>query len=235
MPVDRLPPPRVWPVVHHDHAALTLAQADLAFAAGAHGVFLIAHAAPDEDLVPLIHAVKARHPGRAVGVNFLRSTALEAAQRCVREGLDTLWVDAAGVSSRGITTAGQALAHFSREAGLTVFAGVAFKYQEVEPNPAAAALQAMSRGWIPTTSGVATGQAADLDQVRRMRQALDEVPRDPSRLALASGLTPENVHAYRSTVTDFLVATGVSHDMHRFDPARLAQFIERATGAAPDR
>jgi predicted TIM-barrel enzyme len=58
---------------------------------------------------------------------------------------------------------------------------------------------------IVTTSGPATGQAAAPDKIRAMKEALGTFP-----LAIASGITAQNIGNYLNTADCFLVATGIS-------------------------
>lgn len=214
---------RVYPVVHHQHATVTLSEAALALSLGADGVFLISHGGADEELIPLMHAVMSAHPDKLIGVNFLGLDAAEAAAVCVREKFRALWVDAPGLSSAGITDQGHALVHQAQAAGITVFASVAFKYQPKEPSPGLAANVAVAQGTIPTTSGSGTGHAPEVAKIQVMREAIGST----ARLALASGMTVENIEDFLPWASDFLVATGVSQDAHHFDPARLGAFIAK--------
>ena len=76
---------------------------------------------------------------------------------------------------------------------------------------------------VVCTSGIATGQEADLTKIETFRAALGDAP-----LALASGITPENAHLYAPLVDIFLVATGINFDgdFHNIDPARLNALLE---------
>jgi predicted TIM-barrel enzyme len=212
----------VYPVVHHTDHPTTLSQARLALRLGADGVFLISHGGRDCDLVPLAHTLMAEYPDKLIGLNFLSLDAGTALAWCIREGFKLLWVDDAGVTSDGATLEGQAFARAGAEHGLTLFASVAFKYQKPDANPGEAARQAIALGMVPTTSGAGTGHAPEVAKIATMRSVL--APTD--RLALASGMTVDNLHAFLPHATDFLVATGVSQDMHHFDPQLLEQFID---------
>ena len=99
---------------------------------------------------------------------------------------------------------------------IKLFGSVAFKTQREEPNPPLAALKAIELGWIPTTSGIGTGVAADLDKIIKMKEMIGDSP-----LAIASGITPENVNSYLPYIDYFLVATGISKDFYNFDENKL--------------
>ena len=85
----------------------------------------------------------------------------------------------------------------------------------------AAARQAVPFMDVVTTSGIATGEEADLTKIRDFRAGIGDFP-----LALASGITPENAHAY-ADVDAFMVATGINHpgNFYDIDPERLAALM----------
>lgn len=212
----------VLPVVHHLDDLLTLQQANLALNCGADGVFLIAHGGDNDALIPLAETLKATRPDALVGINLLGLGAREAYHRGLEACLDMVWADAPGITSKGASPEAAWLSgdidHYAD--GPLFFASVAFKYQPVENFPGGAAVMAKNMSMLPTTSGSATGSAPDLEKIRVMCEALQG-----GALAVASGMTPENVKDYLPYVTHFLVATGVSRDAHHFDEGRLTQFI----------
>ena len=68
----------------------------------------------------------------------------------------------------------------------------------------------------------ATGEAADRAKIAAFRRGCGEAP-----LALASGVTPDNVADYAPDVDAILVATGInrSGDFYEIDPARLRRLL----------
>ena len=216
--------PQIYPVIHHLDKATTLAQARLAQDAGADGVFLISHNGKDSELLEIIHVIQKAHPGLRVGINLLQSTPIAAVSIAAIYGAEMAWIDTAGVSGAS-PTARQLAAHVQEmpdAARPEVFVGVAFKYQPLEPNPSAAACNALALGFIPTTSGPATGMAPEVEKIQRMSKATG------GRLAVASGMDLKNVHLFAPHLSHILVATGVSLDEHHFDFERLSAFIARA-------
>lgn len=114
-----------------------------------------------------------------------------------------------------------------REKAHLFFSAVAFKYQKSEPDPATASWLALEHGFIPTTSGDATGKAADTEKLRLIRESLGET----HPLAIASGVTPENAAEHAPYLTHILVATGVSESFHEFDYEKLCR-LRAALGCA---
>ena len=216
---------RVWPVIHVRSREQALRNAALVAESGAHGVFLIHMEGNDAMLAPIARTVMAEHPGFPVGVNHLSLTALESLRRSLEEGYDASWTDKPGVRSDGLGSDVNALAaRLAEHPGHRFFGSVAFKYQPLDADPPAAALRAVRLGMVPTTSGVATGQAAAVTKIAAMREALGPLG-DAAPLALASGITPENVSQFTPFVTDLLVSTGIALDFHELDAVKLRRLL----------
>ena len=71
------------------------------------------------------------------------------------------------------------------------------------------------------TSGPGTGHAADVQKVRDLRVGLG----DRHAMALASGITPENVQIYVPYVQAFLVGTGIERQLGVLDPAKIEALL----------
>lgn len=215
----------VLPVIHFLNRSTAVDQAAVAFSCGADGVFLISHhGAGTDELIAVGQAIKAQHADKLVGINFLGKDAYESLLEVASAKLDMVWTDDPGVSSKGITDDGNWCKSALMREGAKwplFFGSVAFKYQRTEPHPGVAAKLAADAGMLPTTSGEATGSAPGLGKARDMSQALNGGP-----LAIASGMTPENVAEFLPYFTHYLVATGVSTDMFHFDPSRLKAFVD---------
>jgi predicted TIM-barrel enzyme len=213
---------KVLPVIHHLDESTSLTQADLAFRENADGVFLISHDGRNGDLFSPARKIKQKYPEKTVGINLLGHDALQAIDTVIDLGIDALWTDTHGVTSQSISEQALEISHLIKNnpQGPSIFASVAFKYQAQEANPGEAARRVSALGMIPTTSGPGTGQAPDLGKIVIMNEALSG-----RELAVASGMTPENVHAFLPYLSHYLVATGVSIDPHHFDEMRLRKFI----------
>ena len=234
--------PAVLPVIHVRDAAQAGRNAAIAIEAGAQGVFLINHDFDHEELVPILGEVRARFPSLWLGANFLAVTGRDAFPvlgRLEAEGveIDAYWADDARIDERAATDGQVEAAEIAaaREAsGWTglYFGGTAFKKQRpVAPDDHEAAARTAA-GWMDavTTSGVATGKAADRAKIAAFRRGCGDAP-----LALASGVTPENAADYAPDVDAMLVATGINRpgDFYEIDPARLRRLlaVTRAAGA----
>jgi predicted TIM-barrel enzyme len=209
----------ILPVIHHLSNELTVKNAELAFKYGCDGVFVISHTGDDEEVVDVANLLKRLFPDKFIGINLLRTSFQMAVRNALNFNLDAVWTDFPGVSGEGIdvTTA-------SMDRGnVQCFASVAFKYQPHEPNPGKACTNVKSLNMIPTTSGPGTGEPPSRDKIQLMRNALGV----GYPLAIASGITPENIHEFKDLATHILIATGISSDFHTFSEEKLKALMEK--------
>ena len=212
--------PQVLPVIHHLDAATTFSEILVARTCGADGVFLISHDGADLELLDVARTAVQQNTGFPIGLNLLSMRCVQSARKALEVGSNMLWADDMGVDSQGLTAEGREMESIARlEPQLKLFASVAFKYRPQETDPVGAAAHARAAGFIPTTSGDATGHAPDPQKIIAMGKG--------GALAIASGMTPENVNTYAPALTHILVATGVSRTEHHIDPAKLSALIER--------
>lgn len=213
---------QIYPVIHYKDDETTINEAKIAHNAGVDGVFLISHLGSNERLIPLAVEIK-KLLGFKVGLNFLGDDAIYTAKIVKDNDLDMVWSDYCGVSSLGLCFEGFELQAWAREnKQIDVFASVAFKYQADEPNPPLAAQLADSAGFIPTTSGSGTGHAPTVDKIASMFKATGGL------LAVASGMTPDNISEFKPYLSHVLVSTGISKDEYHFDRDKLSLFIQKA-------
>jgi uncharacterized protein len=76
---------------------------------------------------------------------------------------------------------------------------------------------------VVTTSGPGTGRAPELEKIKIMGEAAKQCGRG---LAIASGVTPENVAQFMPYATHILVATGVSQSFQELDFGRMKLLVE---------
>lgn len=217
---------QVWPVIHVNHDMKTsLENAHIAWSQGCEGVFLIQMQGRDEMLEPIYHHLRSLFPELKVGFNFLSLSGNpgRAMQKSLDLGADATWSDNPGVRSDGIALGAiQVSALLTEHPEHLFFGSVAFKYQPEDPDPKAAAEVARNLNMIPTTSGVATGQAPSVEKLKGIQDGQHHP------LALASGVTPENVAELAPYLSHILVSTGITNDFESelFDHELLKQLIE---------
>lgn len=206
--------PEVWPVIHLQSPSQGIANARLAAECGCQGVFLISMNGDDGMIDPVADGIKKRLPNLKVGVNYLTKAADKAISDSLAAGHHATWADDAGVRSDAASPlAHQCEALLIDQKEHLFFAGIAFKYRKEEPDPPRAAARALYLGFLPTTSGTATGSAPDVAKLAGIRAAIS--PSAP--LAVASGITPDNVALLGPHLSHILVATGISSSFHEFD------------------
>lgn len=227
--VDRV----VLPVVHPIGLTEALASVEVAHTAGAKGVFTINQGMNDGEVLALVREIQRRYPELWVGVNLLgRSPAQALGDALDAVGrIDGIWSDNALVDERAADQpAATEFVAARRARGWTglYFGGVAFKYQrEVSADDLGrATVLAMSYMDVVCTSGPGTGKAADVSKVVAMRKAIGA----EGAIALASGVTAENVSTYLPYVDVFLVGTGIEARFGVLDAAKLAALLAAVGG-----
>jgi predicted TIM-barrel enzyme len=245
--------PKVFlPVVH----CIDRKQADQSVAVaidhGADGVFLINQGGlPVADVLQI--AVSCARAGLRVGVNVLgicAESAVEVVAPAATLVTLALWADEAGIKlndpgilveralhdplglmiltatdlAEGAFAAARAQHGWS---GL-YFGGVAFKYPTAVPDHLLGVAASRAKTWVDviTTSGPATGSPPSVEKVKLMRDGIGD-----HALAIASGITPDNVSAFLPYVEAFLVATGIESSFGVFDPARVRALADAIHGS----
>lgn len=222
------------PVIHPRHGVSgAMTAIEVAVDNGADGVWLINQGIDARALLGLLATVSRVHPELWCGVNLLGWGPSDVLGELANPNdLRGIWSDDCGVDAMdpNVWTA----AHNTWVGDTTrhgwnglYFGGTAFKTQAPIPfdNLGDVAWLAATFVDVVTTSGPGTGMPADPVRVRAMRESLWDHP-----MALASGVTPENVGDYLPNVDAFLVGTGIESTVGVLDPSRvrdLAQAIHQ--------
>ncbi len=213
------------PVIHPVTRDVAMESVRVASGVGVKGVFLINQGMGADEVLGLVMEVRVRFPALWVGVNLLGFAAAEALERglagCAGR-LDGIWGDNALVDEDAAEQpAAQAFvdARRARKWNGLYFGGVAFKYQREVPADKLGRAAAVALPFVDVvcTSGPGTGQAADVDKVAAMRAGIA----DGGALALASGVTEDNVAGFLPHVDAFLVGTGIERELGVLEPARV--------------
>lgn len=222
-------PHAVLPVIHIQTEKQTLKNVEIAQKEGADGAFLISMEFLPHEGLTLMHEVVRREFGTWwIGVNYLDLDTTEVFDK-LNDGISGVWADDAKIYE---WVEEQLEAEYIKEQreksgwkGL-YFGGVAFKYQAEVDNLERAARLASSYMDVVTTSGTRTGSAPDLEKIVRMKSAIGDTP-----LAIASGISPENIHQYLDVADCFLVATSLLvPGREEFDPSRVRDLVQAVRG-----
>lgn len=204
-------------VVHVEGEQQGLRNARIAQEEGADGIFLINHSITYVSLLECYARIRQQLPDFWIGLNCLDLGM--SAVGVIPQTSAGLWVDNAGIKEGASPTyIAEQFAKLRKKSewhGI-YFGGVAFKYQAPVSDVAKVARLAMPFVDVITTSGDGTGIAADISKIRRMKEAIGNHP-----LAIASGITPENVSDYMPHADCFLVATGVSNSHTELNPKQV--------------
>jgi len=234
------PGPYLFPVIHVLETRQVLDNIQTCADVPVSGFFLINHDFGVDAFLPIVRDVRRALPDLWLGLNFLAVTGADAFPvlgRLEQEGIciDAYWADDARIDENADTQKeASAIDRVRRESGWdgVYFGGTAFKKQRpVEPaHYEISARLAAGHMDVVTTSGIATGEAADLSKIASFRRGVGE-----EALAVASGITPENVTSY-DDVDCFLVATGINieGDFYTIDRDRLMRLIGKLESMRPE-
>jgi uncharacterized protein len=214
----------VLPVIHVVDGAQALRNSRIAIDAGADGVFLINHEIGAAALLSAFATVRDALPTAWIGLNVL-GMAPSRLFMVLPAGVSGVWVDNAmtdqPAEAERVRSAQQRCLVGWTSPKL-YFGGVAFKYQPAVDDLERAAARAVRWVDVVTTSGDATGQAPSHEKIATMKRAIGAAP-----LAIASGITPNNVARYLPIADAFLVATGISKSFTELDEGRTRLLVER--------
>lgn len=238
----------IFPVVHiiNGNVDKAVCQGDLAIKNNADGVFFIDHENAFINTKPLYDScnqLKSEYPDKFVGLNILGLSPINAtleigyAQDRQHNNLwlppDGLWVD--NMRSDAFPETAMDYLNERRELDdprfrlLKLIGGVAFKYtMEFTEDPYLAQMQAidlMETVDIIVTSGSATGMAPSVEKLSAMKSAIAD-----KLLAVASGISYENMERYAGIVDQILISTSVETFPKSgiFEPIILKKTIEKA-------
>jgi uncharacterized protein len=198
---------KFYPVIHCVHPTQksglgirhAKGQALIALENGADGVMLIGHTLSSDELIRIYDSVRSSCPKAWLGVNFLDLPASThtndiGTSLLGMRGVNGIWMDELPyrrLSNKDIQT----------------FGGVAFKYINSDQNGEdlhQSCIKATQLVDVITTSGSATGSAPSIDKLENIRQFIGATP-----LALASGITEDNVRGFLATTDIFFVASSI--------------------------
>jgi hypothetical protein len=191
--------------------------------AGCDGAFLINHSIHYSQLLEIARTTAAPIPTFWLGLNLLDREAYEAFRVTGPESRG-LWTDNALIDEDSDS---QANAEYVATVRATTawqgiyFGSVAFKYQPLVRNPARTAVLATGYVDVVTTSGDRTCNAPPVDKIASMKDAISNHP-----LAIASGITIENIPEFLPHADRFLVATGIRSSFDWLDPEKTRKLAE---------
>ena len=162
---------------------------------GIKKVFLINHVVSAQDVLSAAKDVKSEYPELWVGINLLGTPTTSVI--CLPNVVDGIWCDG---------TLTKEDANFRSFKGM-LFGGLAFKYQRQPSDLEEACKNAALTTDVATTSGPGTGKAATITKIETIREYLGTHP-----MAIASGVSADNVEKYMYLADYLLVASSITKD-----------------------
>jgi len=220
------------PVIHVENKEQVINQIQIALINGADGVFLINHYIEDEELIQIYKTIRILFPKIWIGLNLLGSEPLRAFE-LLPNSVNGLWTDNAYINETSYINNKQ-LSDYQIYAERVIekikeknwkglyFGGVAFKYQKKVRDLIKTTEIACRYMDIITTSGIGIGIPPKVKKIKVMSKI---VHKNNKKLAIASGITPENIIRYKSADI-FMVATGISYDFTHFNPQLIRELKE---------
>lgn len=203
----------ITPVIHAVTEKQVFENVDIILEKGLNHIFLITHGRmTDEQLLQCGYKVKEQHLDLWTGINFLGMSTAEALAREDLIPFDALWCDG---------SISQTEAKDVRVFEGLFFGGLAFKYQPKTTDLYTECYNAVCSTDVATTSGVGTGIAADDEKIETILKYLNGHP-----LAIASGVSPENIHRYSGKIDYLLVASSITEKNEIINPDKLQQLID---------
>lgn len=223
----------VLPVIHAETPSQALRNVEVAHQAGADGAFLIRKPYTQMshgELAKVHETVRREFSTWWLGINYLDLERTVEIFEHLTPSMSGVWADDARINEwveRQLEA--EEIQQARKRSGWNglYFGGVAFKYQRgVHKDKLAVAAQLATRFMdVVTTSGSATGSAPDTEKIAIMKAAIGDKP-----LAIASGVSPENVENYFDADC-FLVATSLlKPETEDFDPSRVKDLIQAVRG-----
>ena len=196
-------------VIHPVSRETTLQSIDTAVSSGADGIFLINQGMSSEQILKLIPEVHQRHENLWIGVNLLGSQPAKVIELVADLPVGGIWSDNADIDEMTEEQpAGERFQQVRHKIGWNglYFGGVAFKYQREVPATLLPVAAQKASSWMDviTSSGPGTGYAATIEKAKALRSGAGRHP-----LALASGVSPENVDGFLPYVDAYLVASEI--------------------------
>ncbi len=198
------------PVIHIIEDKQLLLNAKICVEAGIQKVFLIDHFSSNPNSVlESAKVVKEHYPNLWIGINPLGASANRVLLNEFK-GIDGIWCDDSVTIEE----------YNNRVYKGMYFGGLAFKYQRQPTNLEEASRIASLSTDVACTSGPGTGQPATLTKINAIRKGLGDHP-----MAIASGVSIDNINSYKGLVNYLLVASSITNDLEIIKCQKLDELI----------
>jgi len=211
----------LFAVIHAREASEALSNAELAVKCGMNGVFFISHGElTSEQVIQLAKDFQTEQHVQK-GVNLLGKKVVDVVND-VACHVDMLWSDYTPEFEEREQVEDLRKKHLC---SFDFYGGVAFKYTRQPKDLLKAAQDVKGFVDVLTTSGPATGVPPEIEKLAVLAEGFGD------KIAVASGVTPENVVPMLPYVGYFLVATGISKDFHNLDEDKCKALVNAVRSA----
>ncbi len=201
----------IIPVIHKLTNEQVKTNIETCLSLGINKVFLIDHrGGTHEELIADAIKLKAEY-NIWVGINLLGMPTSNAISLDIP--IDGLWCDAS------ITPVD---AKANRKFKGQFFGGLAFKYQPQPTDLESACMDSTLATDVATTSGPGTGKAATTTKIQLLRSFLGNHP-----MAIASGVSVDNIESYKGLVNYLLVASSITDHNEIIIPSKLKELKDK--------
>ena len=215
------------PVVHAEGSKeLIFQNIEKVVNAGLDHVFLISHTKyQHRELLEISKEVKEKYPELKVGCNFLDLSSLVVFNELKSDisHLDMIWLDNSYIGLYDREQEAEILfkSWIENDFKGLYFGGVAFKGCEQPISLEAATELAKHRMSVVTTSGVSTGNKPSVEKIITMKRVLGS-----SDLAIASGISIDNINDYKAFATYFIVSSSIEKEFGVLDQEKLNELAK---------
>ncbi|MBN1854570.1 MAG: hypothetical protein JW829_17695 [Pirellulales bacterium] len=202
------------PVIHPVSKKTALDSIQTAVQSGVDGIFLINQGMSYDQVLEFIPEVQRLYEDLWIGVNILGPEPEEVVDLVADLPVGGIWSDNADIDEQSeLQPAGERFQQARQRTGWAglYFGGVAFKYQRHVADTLLPDAAKNARPWMDviTSSGPGTGYAASVEKAKALRSGAGTHP-----LALASGVSPENVAKFLPYVDAYLVASEIETEKY---------------------
>lgn len=217
---------RLFPVIHAENIESMLKDYATCVYADINQIFLIDHNnAGPQLLIDSIHEIRDDESNcnaypMFVGVNFLCYPTWQALVEYFKYNhmFNALWVDNTHPDDVSVLRSLEIIKKYLCPTTSKLFGGVGFKYQKHKSEITLQCDNVMHYVDVLTTSGNATGKAPAIEKLK-----LIQPYRTTHRVAIASGVSLENIEAFLPYADDFLVYSSVANADGRLNGKKLKE------------
>ncbi len=208
---------RLIPVIHLVDTIQLIQNIERCISVGVKNVFIINHTTDIPELIKSANMIKEDYPDLWVGINVLsvKSAGISPVMKIqYAESFDGLWID----ESLGLEDVR------SKKFNGEIFSGLNFKYQKQYYGEELTEMIDLIKktSTVACTSGVGTGKEASIDKIANLKELLGDFP-----LAIASGISSDNVENYLPYVDDFLVASSITDAKEYIIKDKLQELFDK--------